>query len=144
MPRSTKVATKKAKASLTFKASTLMAQPVINVPPRTKESSTPQEDQVVDPSPKEVPYNLLDLGGAREQLQEILSARPQWDEETVEEILRWGGKPKLHKVHNTYDGGRFTKVRCTFVHPSGKLVEGVWLPLSILKAEYASRVSHLK
>jgi hypothetical protein len=96
------------------------------------------------PSKEEgIPYNLLQLGGSQGQINEILAARPTWDEETVEELLRWGARPKLHRVHNVYEGGQFTRVRCTFVHPTGKLVENVWLPLSILKAEYAREISHL-
>ena len=116
----------------------LPSQPANDTPPASPDVSPPPT------TTKGVPYNLLDSGGARAQIQEILLARPVWDEETVEEILRWGGKPKLHQVHNAYEGGLFTKVRCTFVHPSGALVENVWLPLSILKAEYGKQVAHLK
>jgi hypothetical protein len=117
----------------------LTSQPANDTPPASPDASPPMTT-----TNKGVPYNILDWGGARAQIQEILLARPVWDEETVEEILRWGGTPKLHQVHNAYEGGLFTKVRCTFVHPSGALVENVWLPLSILKAEYGKQVSHLK
>jgi hypothetical protein len=84
-----------------------------------------------------------ELGGSQEEVNHILCARPKWDEETVTELLRWGARPKLERVHNTYEGAKFTKVRCTFVQLSGELVENIWLPLSILKAEYPREVSHL-
>ena len=88
-------------------------------------------------------YHLLERGGSASHIRNILAVRPVWDEETVEELLRWGGRPQLHGVHNVFESKWFTRVRCTFVHPSGALVRDIWLPLSILKAKYPDETVHL-
>lgn len=90
------------------------------------------------------PYDLLQSGGCAEEIREILRSRPVWDEETIEELLRWGARPKLHSVYDIHDNGRYKRVRCTFVHPEGVLVRNVWLPFSILMSEYTRQTRHLR
>ena len=115
--------------------------------PAAQEQAAPPAQLDVDmddpPHGEYAPYPPSELGGSWEEVSEILACRPSWDEETVEELLRWGARPKLHRVFNSYEGPWYTRVRCSFVQPTGCLVENVWLPLSILKSEYASAVAHL-
>lgn len=108
----------------------------IEPPPR----SDPSDDMMDVSYPA---YDLLELGGDHDNITNILNIRPSWDQETLDELISWGANPKLHEVHQTFYNGKFTKVRCTMVHPSGSLVKNMWLPLSVLKNMYPSYVTYV-
>ena len=101
------------------------------------------EEDEKDKETNDGEYDLLERGGSTSHIRNILTVRPTWDEETVEELLRWGARPQLHGVYNVFENRWFTRVRCTFVHPSGTMVPDIWLPLSILKAKYPDETAHL-
>ena len=63
-----------------------------------------------------------------EKAVEVANARPEWDEEVVQELLRLGARPPLVRVGRANDTGRFVTVECTFQDCNGRLVEGVVLP----------------
>lgn len=94
------------------------------------------------PPRADIPTSILALGGDARQILEIVSLRPVWDKEVIEEILRWGGRPKLVSIDGSHRTRHYTRVMCTFEDLSGTSVTNVWLPLSILKAKYARFVSH--
>ena len=89
-------------------------------------------------------YTVEELGGDREEVQRIVDCRSRWDAEVVEELIRWGAKPKLLHVHSVFRGGAYVKVQCTFVQLDGKLVGDVWMPLEYLRMEYSKHVRHIK
>ena len=109
-------------------------------PPPTNSSS---EDERNDVGGRHLVYDLLAQCGNNPHVASILDARPIWDAEVIEELIRWGAKPLLKRVHETFPG-TFTKARCTFVQPDGTLVPNIWLPLGYLKSAYRSHVDHLR
>lgn len=107
-----------------------------------KRGRSPSMDDSLEPLPP-IPMPVVDtydLGGDPEHVAEILEARPEWDQEVVEELLRWGAKPRLLSVDGVMDGVHFRRVRCTFVQPSGRHVEHVWLPIGTVTIEYPEHV----
>ena len=76
------------------------------------------------------PYDLSDCTPQQflEEAVEVANARPEWDEEVVQELLRLGARPPLVRVGRANDTGRFVTVECTFQDCNGRLVEGVVLP----------------
>ena len=94
------------------------------------------------PPPSTDAYDLLSRGGDREELANIMQLRPRWDQETVEEVLRWGGRPKL-ECHELIRGRQKDEVRCTVWHPGGSVVDNIFLPWPVLRAEFASETRHL-
>jgi len=89
-------------------------------------------------------YDLAQLGGDDVEVRRIVQCRNKWDAEVVEELIRWGARPRLFKVHALYEGGAYVKAQCTFVQLDGRLVRDVWMPLEYLRMEYADHVRHLK
>ena len=83
------------------------------------------------------------LGGCPDKVRYIVESRDVWDEEVVEELIRWGARPELHSVGETVQRRWFTSVECTFVQPDGRLVPHVWLSLDYLKQDYPAHVAHL-
>jgi len=83
------------------------------------------------------------LGGCPDKVRYIVESRDVWDEEVVEELIRWGARPELHSVGDTVQRRWFTSVDCTFVQPNGRLVPHVWLSLDYLKQDYPAHVAHL-
>ena len=84
-----------------------------------------------------------DLGGDPEHVAEILEARPEWDQETVEELLRWGAKPRLVRVARVVEHVHYKTACCVFVQPTGRTVENIWLPFGTLLLEYPEHVRQL-
>lgn len=110
---------------------------------RHDETVPPSEDEEADDRSDSVtPYRAEELGGHQEEVLRLATLRPKWDEEIVLELLRWGAHPPLHRIHFVHEG-RFRKVQCTFVEPSGALVHDVWVTMGFLKVEYPRHVSHL-
>lgn len=94
------------------------------------------------PPPSTEVYDFLSRGGDREELANIMQLRPRWDQETVEDLLRWGGRPKL-QCRELIRGRQKDEVRCSVWHPNGSVVDDIFLPLSLLRAEFASETRHL-
>lgn len=87
-------------------------------------------------------YTVASMGGDAERVRFIVDARPVWDQETVEELMRWGATPRLVRVHQVRETGHRI-ARCTFAQPDGRFVENVWLPLGDLRLDYPEHVRHL-
>lgn len=87
--------------------------------------------------------DAYDLGGDPDHVAEILEARPEWDQETVEELLRWGAKPRLVRVARVVEHVHYKTACCVFVQPTGRTVENIWLPLGTLILEYPDHVRQL-
>ena len=81
-------------------------------------------------------YNVMMLGGHADKVGEILIARPNWDEEAIMDLLRWGAKPPLHKIVDTLETSERSEISCVFVQPDGSLTTNVWLPISLIKFAY--------
>lgn len=107
---------------------------------RTKRARLEHDDSDDD---GDLSYPSSELGGSVEDVAFVLHARPAWDEETVIALLEAGATPRLLCVGDVYRGGRFPKVKCTFVQPNGVKVPGVWLPLGFAKACYPKECAHL-
>jgi len=88
-------------------------------------------------------YTVDELGGDPVEVGRILECRRKWDSEVVEELIRWGARPKLFEVRSVYDVGAYVKVQCTFVQLDGRLVHDVWMPLEYMRMDYASHVRHI-
>lgn len=84
------------------------------------------------------PYDLSDCTPQQflEEAVEVANARPEWDEEVVQELLRLGARPPLVRVGRANDAGRFVTVECTFQDCNGRLVEGVVLPRATVVVLY--------
>ena len=88
-------------------------------------------------------YDSGMLGGIKVEVARVLKDRPVWDQEAIDALFSWGGTPILHKV-GVLEEGNYRKIQCVFVHPSGSLVKGIWLPFGLIKAIYPKQVSHIK
>ena len=88
------------------------------------------------------PYDLLRRGGSVDEIRSILECRPVWDLETINELLRWGARPKLTRVGDTRHT-RYTEVMCFFLHPTGVPAAPFWIPLSLLRSIYPREVAHI-
>ena len=108
------------------------------------ECKTAREDEGCGATQPALAYDLGDLGGDATEVSRIVECRSGWDAEVIEELIRWGARPKLLTVHAVYDGGAYVKVQCTFVHLDGTLVPNVWMPLEYLRMDYGECVRHLK
>lgn len=111
-------------------------------------SSPLREDDLMEQSP--TPYPEAELGGSTEEVQYILRARPEWDQEAVNELMRWGALPRLFKVGRTFQNHSKLDVECVFVQPSGRLTDTfkgkgqtILQPLFWIRRNYADQVSHL-
>ena len=89
-------------------------------------------------------YAPSSLGGDAGEVARILEARPQWDQETVEELMRWGATPRLRKVTQIVQKPSHRMARCTFVQPDGRLVPDVWIPYGDLRVDYPSQVARFE
>ena len=87
-------------------------------------------------------YDPALLGGDANEVGELLTKRNAWDQEMVDELLRVGARPPL-EVHRIHNNGRYRAAQCTVRQPCGQKVEGVWLPMSVLRRKYAEEVAHL-
>ena len=84
------------------------------------------------------------LGGDADEVARILEARPQWDQETVEELIRWGATPRLHKVAQIVQKPTHRMARCTFVQPDGRHVPDIWIPYGDLRVDYPWQVARFE
>ena len=84
-------------------------------------------------------YEASSLGGDEVKVASLLKSYPVWTPEVVHELLECGAIPKLVELNHSY----LNVVNCTFAHPNGTLVRNVFVPLSVLKYEYAEQTSHL-
>ena len=115
-------------------------------PPSPSDEDEADRMQVSGPAS----YSLQELGGSRAQVDFVLANRPEWDQEAVDELIRWGARPKLHRVYRTFPGPHKTDVECVFVQPSGRLTDQlrgvphrILQPLAWLRMRYPEQVSHL-
>lgn len=117
--------------------------------PRARAAEKPPPPESGDDTEECLPHLAYDprsMGGDASKVESILQARPdphEWDEEVIEELLRWGARPRLHRASRAIRKATYTTVCCTFIHPSGKLLGDVWLDLGTLRLEYPSHVSGL-
>ena len=77
------------------------------------------------------------------EVDALLAVDSTWDGNLVQELLLLGVVPRLHAVVDAYRAPLYVDVCCTFVEPSGRLLTGVWLPLTLLQRFYESHVRHL-
>lgn len=91
-------------------------------------------------------YSLGVIGGNEMEIRVVhANCLQKWDTEAVHEILRWGGRPPLHKVTRVVQRPHFREVVCVFVQPDGTLAHDVRLAMSILLcAEYAQQLSQYR
>ena len=118
------------------------------VPPRSPPRSPPREND-----PMEIcgtPYPASDLGGDPENVAFILDSRPEWDQEAVDELIRWGAKLPLLSVGKTFPRRHRVDVECVFLQPSGRTTQTfkgapqtILQPLQWLRYAHSERVSHL-
>jgi hypothetical protein len=74
---------------------------------------------------------------ANEQVQRIMADFPVWNTEVVNELLRWGATPKLHRVLEVDPSrGPFGMARCKFIQGDGTEVEGIWISLLYVRNNY--------
>lgn len=144
------VATRAASSRVTLPLTPICLGPEV-MPPRVKKKKRAPAAPAPRPrdssDDEESAYEARDLyrgddREAREAINRVLFARPSWDQEAVEELLRWGATPRLKCVTAVYDGV-FKKACCVFVQPSGRTVPDVWLPLGVLKRLYPPQTGHL-
>lgn len=88
-------------------------------------------------------YDVKELGGDTAHVPEILDLKPKWDQEVIEDLLRYGATPKLHGTHKVHQKVLTKIVQCTFVQPSGALVHDIWLPVPMVRTIYGKQASHL-
>jgi len=88
-----------------------------------------------------LPY---DLGGDAEQVSYILSSRPEWDQETIDELFIHGALPRLVTFGDLIRKDPFPVIECTFQQPDGNIVENIWLPVYYVKMKYPSMSKTLK
>lgn len=89
------------------------------------------------------PYVLQVPPARQAQVDALFAVDSTWDGELVRELLLLGVAPRLHAVVDVYRARLYVDVCCTFVEPSGRLLSGVWLPLTLLQRYYAPHVRHL-
>ena len=82
------------------------------------------------------------MGGDAARVAAIVEARTEWDQEVIEELLRWGAKPRLVRVKRVLDI-KYPSACCDFVQPDGREVHNVWLPLGVLLVEYPEHARHV-
>lgn len=109
--------------------------------PQKKKKKQKREEEEEDM--ERVPH-APPLGGDAVEVARILEARPQWDQETVEELMRWGATPRLLKVTQIVQKPSHRMARCTFVQPNGRLVPDIWVPYGVLRIDYASAVARFE
>lgn len=86
-------------------------------------------------------YELRSIGGSEQDVMEAHAARPEWDQEVVEEILRHGAVPPLKEVRSVVERPQYREAECIFILPSGAETQPIFLPMSIVIAKYRSKVA---
>jgi hypothetical protein len=85
------------------------------------------------------PYDPAKLGHPHmaDEYRRIADLNPTWDEEMIEELIRWGGPPPLHSIGRERERGPCVEWNCTFVDHRGRLVPNVWMGKGWMAARYA-------
>lgn len=123
----------------------------VHTPPRPPPSPPTREDgEAFSPMSEDGTADAIgrsyapsELGGDEAEVAAVLELRPRWDQETVNELFRWGASPPLFRVTRTVVRRHFTSAVCVFVQPCGRLVDGIEQPLGVLKMRYPAQTSHL-
>lgn len=75
--------------------------------------------------------------GMEEEIRHLLSAfGDRWTTVAVEELLERGATPPLHSVTMDEKTKSYTTYTCVIVHPSGRLMHGIRLTATLLRAVY--------
>lgn len=121
----------------------LAASPLAPLAPPSRAEASPQlPDTPPQASTSGVSAGVLaSLGGDASKVAFILERRPTWDQETVDELLRWGAKPRMLKVEHVLQRRHFRVAECTFVHPDGRLVDDVWIPYGLVRRVYPDQAA---
>ena len=104
-------------------------------PPRSKRPTRPR-GEVASASTEVCPYEWRTMGGDLAEVERIMAARPEWDEETVKALFYEGATPRLHSVDAKRERPKFNEYVCTFVHPSGVRVPNILIYESALFRKY--------
>ena len=90
-------------------------------------------------------YDARNLGGNEPEVKKLLLevGNGDWDQSVVDALICLGAEVPLHKVGRVIQMPRFRTAICTFVHPSGRLVSDVSIPVATLKLRYEKHVKHL-
>ena len=87
-------------------------------------------------------YDLCVIGGNVSEILRIHRARPVWDQEMLDEIIFFGGKPPLLRVLGVRELANYKTVDCELVQPSGAPLR-TSLPLALMNYFYPEDVKHL-
>ena len=106
------------------------------VPRKRPEKATSERPVSPVPSHSKNAYKLHSIGGNREEVKRIHDARPEWDSEMVEYMISEGARMPIDSIQRTLYRGDVKHVECTVVHPTGKLVPSIYVPLDLMMFAY--------
>lgn len=91
------------------------------------------------------PYDVATIGGNRAEVRRVSGLIPDWDEDVVHHVLRYGARPPLAnivRVHDReFDGVHYQEVDCNFRAPKGNVIKNVRVAMCIVAALYKEEVA---
>lgn len=96
------------------------------------------------PDNVETEVQLPETKDAAQHINNILKENPVWNQDVVDQLLRWGMHPEMVETRRIHRSS-FVNVECVFRNSTnGAFVYDVWLPLCLLKNQYKSFVEHIQ